>query len=366
MTDLIVSPVTPRLTTGTGVRTFGVTAALARHGPVEVAFVVFDGTRPEPAYAELETVKTRPLHASRGLRRGSCYLRSVLGGVPEALARGVSPELVRQASAAPRDVRVIADGPVAAAALLPIARRRDLVYLAHNLESGFREMSRPGRLAQFERNILRSFSECWMATRSDARGARSLGGDGVNARYVPNVVDANRIVPVRPSGTGQVLFVGDFTYDPNREGLAFLTEEVMPLVWARRPDVRLAVAGRGLSDPPADERVTALGFVEELRSAYAASDVVAVPLLSGGGSPLKFVEALAYGLPVVATRHAAARLEDATAGEHFVATADGGEFARALERLLDDPPAGAAIGAAGRELVRDRYSIEALAGMLAR
>jgi glycosyltransferase involved in cell wall biosynthesis len=204
-----------------------------------------------------------------------------------------------------------------------------------------------------------------MATRADARGARSLGGDGVTARYVPNVVDADRIAPVRPSGTGQVLFVGDFTYDPNREGLAFLIEQVMPLVWVRRPGIRVAVAGRGLSGPPADERIAALGFVEELRAAYAASDVVAVPLLSGGGSPLKFVEALAYGLPVVATRHAAARLEDATAGEHFVAAADAGEFAHALEVLLDDPAAGAAIGAAGRELVRLRYSVEALAGMLA-
>jgi glycosyltransferase involved in cell wall biosynthesis len=58
-------------------------------------------------------------------------------------------------------------------------------------------------------------------------------------------------------------------------------------------------------------------------------------------------------------------LEDATAGEHFVAAADAGEFAHALEVLLDDPAAGAAIGAAGRELVRHRYSVEALAGMLA-
>jgi glycosyltransferase involved in cell wall biosynthesis len=365
MTDLIVTPVTPRLTTGTGVRTYGVTAALARHGPVEVTFVVFDGKQPDPAYAKLEGVMTRPLHASRGPRRGLLYLRAVGAGVPGELARGVSPELVCQASAASPSVRVIADGPVAAAALLPLARKREVVYLAHNLESGFREMSGPGRLAQFERDVLRCFSECWMATRSDARAAHALGGDAVNARYVPNVVDVNRIAPVSPSGRGQVLFVGDFTYDPNREGLAFLVEQVMPLVWERRPDVRLAVAGRGLSAPPADRRIEKLGFVEELSSAYAASDVVAVPLLSGGGSPLKFVEALAYGLPVVATRHAAQRLEDASAGEHFLAADGPTQFGHALEALLDDAAHAAAIGAAGRALACRRYSIEALAGMLA-
>ena len=55
-----------------------------------------------------------------------------------------------------------------------------------------------------------------------------------------------------------------------------------------------------------------------------------MPLLTGGGSPLKFVEALAYGLPVVATPHAAAGLEAARAGEHY-READGPEaFADAL------------------------------------
>jgi len=38
----------------------------------------------------------------------------------------------------PTGGRVIADGPVAATALAPLARRRPVIYNAHNLESGFR------------------------------------------------------------------------------------------------------------------------------------------------------------------------------------------------------------------------------------
>ena len=86
-----------------------------------------------------------------------------------------------------------------------------------------------------------------------------------------------------------------------------------------------------------------------------------MPLLSGGGSPLKFVEALAYGLPVVATPKAAAGL-DVTAGEHYLEGADGPGLARALVAALAGAPE---IAAAGRALAEREYSIEALAATLA-
>jgi glycosyltransferase involved in cell wall biosynthesis len=233
------------------------------------------------------------------------------------------------------------------------------VYLAHNLESGFRTDWGRGDLKGFEREVLRSFSECWMPTRADVGAAVALGGDSVNARYVPNVVDVGRIEPVVPSGRGRILFIGDFTYEPNREGVRFLADEVLPLVWVRRPSVRAMLVGRGLSDPPAEERIEALGFVEDLRTAYAAADVVVVPLLHGGGSPLKFVEGLAHGLPVVATQHAARLLEDGVAGVHFLAAAGPAGFADALELVLADSARAASIGAAGRELADRCYSMTA-------
>ena len=58
---------------------------------------------------------------------------------------------------------------VVAGALLPLTRRREVVYLAHNVESAFRGQG-PG-LARFERAVLRACSESWMATRVDQRGA---------------------------------------------------------------------------------------------------------------------------------------------------------------------------------------------------
>jgi glycosyltransferase involved in cell wall biosynthesis len=369
MSGLIVSAITPALTSGTGLRTYGVTAALARHHAIEIAYVPWGAREPAAEYEQLAGVALRELGASRGARRAIAFARARALGVPRDLARGVSPALAVAARSAPPDTWVIADGPVVAAALKPLARRRRVTYLAHNLESGgFRRESERAVLERFERDILRTFSESWMATRADEQGAKRLAGPGVVTRYVPNVVDTDRIVPIVPivpSGRERLLFVADFSYEPNREALSFLTDSVLPALWKRRPTVRLAALGAGLPEAPADPRIEAPGFVDDLPGEYGNTDIVLVPLRRGGGSPLKFIEGLAYGLPVVATDHAARLLEDGVAGRDFLAADSGEQFAAAIELLLSDPDRAAAIGAAGRELAVRRYSVPTLATLLA-
>jgi glycosyltransferase involved in cell wall biosynthesis len=161
-----------------------------------------------------------------------------------------------------------------------------------------------------------------------------------------------------------LLFVGDFTYEPNAEGLRFLTEAVLPAVWERMPGVRLTAVGRGLPSVRRDPRIETPGFVEDLPRAYGAADVVLVPLLRGGGSPLKFVEGLAYGLPVVASARAARLIEDGVPGRDFLAAEGAKEFAAAIEALLTDPGRAAAVGSDGRELAVRSYSVQALARLL--
>jgi polysaccharide biosynthesis protein PslH len=365
MSDLIVTALTPTLTSGAGLRTYGVAAALARHGGVEIAYIVWGADQPAPEYAHLENVTLRPLRSTRGPNRVNEYLRARARGAPTTFARGVAPALAFTAAAASADVRVIADGPVVGAGLLTLAHARDVVYLAHNLELiRFRDDYRRARVTRFERQMLRTFAESWMPTRADERGAWALAGERIATRYVPNVIDTAAIEPIVPAGARRLLLVADFTYRPNLEALDFLTGSVMPAVWDRMPDVRLIAIGRGLTKRPPDPRIETPGFVEDLAQRYRSADVVLVPLLRGGGSPLKFIEGLAYGLPVVATAHAARLLEDGVAGRDFLAAEGAAEFAARIQALLADRRRAAAIGSAGRELAARSYSVDALATLL--
>jgi len=372
--DVLVSVHTPILRSGRAVRTYGVARALAAAGSgVTFVYVRFGGDAPDAAHRAIPGIRFEAVEPSRGLRRALAYGVARARRVPDDFARGVSPELVAAAQRAAPDpaTRVIADGPVEAAALAGLAKRRPVIYNAHNVESAYRHelvassgLGSPERLQRFERGVLARSAECWMVSEADAAAARELC-PGANLRLVPNVVDVSAIEPVAPDAAAQrALFVGDFTYEPNRTALRFLLEEVMPRVWAQLPDAALRLVGRGLEQPPSDDpRVEALGFVQDLADAYAGVSVAVVPLLQGGGTPLKFVEALAYALPVVATARAAAGLA-VSDGEHCL-LADGGDaFAEALARVLRDGAPG--IGERGRALTAERYSIEALTELLRR
>jgi glycosyltransferase involved in cell wall biosynthesis len=351
---------------GRAARTYGIVRALAANGPVDLLHTRFGADAPDPAYAGLDGVRLHAVTNSRGPRRGLAWVRARAGGVPRGVARGVSPDLAAAAERlADGAGRVVADDPMAAVGLLPLARRRPVTYSAHNLESAFQrdpDWGSPERLRRFERRLLEGFAESWLPSRADLEGARALA-PGAELRYVPNVVDVAAIDPRRaPADPPEAVLVADFTYAPNREGLAFLLEEVMPRAWATEPRLRVVVAGRG-APPSEDERVEVPGFVDDLGPLYARAACALVPLLSGGGSPLKLIEALAHGLPVVATPRAAAGV-DAEGGRDYLEGDGADGFAAALLEALD-ADRGAAVGSAGRALAEREYSIEALARRLA-
>jgi glycosyltransferase involved in cell wall biosynthesis len=373
MRTVLATPFTPSLDSGRARRTYGIVRALAAQAPLDVVYGAFGAAEPDDAYRDLTDVSLYQVERPGPLARGQAYLSARLRGLPDDFARGVWPGIATRAAQLAQgsdDVRVVAEGPLAAAALLPFAKRHPAIYCAHNLESAFRHRigdagATKRGLRRFERLLLERYAESWMVSEADIEGALALA-PRAKLRLVPNVVDAAAIEPVAArTGQRRGLFLADFGYAPNREALRLLLEQVMPSLWRQAPEVHLIVAGKDsdrIESP--DPRVELRGFVPDLRDLYEEAGCVVVPLLEGGGSPLKFVEALAYGMPVVATPRAAAGLE-VKAGEHYVeAEPTGDAFAAGMMAALD-PAIGNPLGRAGRELAEREYSIKALERALA-
>lgn len=360
MTTVIASAYAPVSGTGRAQRTLAIVQALARTEPVRFVYAPFEGDEPDEAFAAVPGVVYERVPTSRGARRASAYARARLRGVPGGFARGAAPELADGAARAARrtGARLVADGPAAATGLIASGERRDFVYNAQNLESAFRG---GGSMARFERRVMRAAAQTWMVSRFDVDGARALA-PGADVRYVPNAIDVRAIKPVAPpADAGKVIFLADHRYPPNRDARAHLESVIMPHVWAAEPEATLVLAGRGLEEPPGNPRVEHAGFVDDLSALYAGAGAVAVPLLTGGGSPLKFVEALAHGVPVVATAHAARGLT-ARAGRDYLEGEGAWGFAAALVRALRGEAG--EVARAGRRLAEAEYSIEALADRL--
>ena len=172
--------------------------------------------------------------------------------------------------------------------------------------------------------------------------ARRIGG---RFEIVPNGVDVSRFAHAAPApldGERKLLFVGRLD---RRKGFPVAVEAFGRLA-ADRPDLHLVVAGDGPDraaigtlTPPVRDRVTMLGAVPntDLPPIHAACDVFLGCAIGGESFGIVLVEALAAGVPVVASR-IAGYSEVIRDGEDglLVPPQDPAALAAATARVLDD------------------------------
>ena len=105
-----------------------------------------------------------------------------------------------------------------------------------------------------------------------------------------------------------------------------------------------------------------LGYQDDVASWYAALDAFILPS-ANEGTPVSAIEALAAGLPVVATRvgGVADVVRDGEDG-YLVEPGDVDAMAAALARLARDPDLRGRIGASARDRVLARYAVDRLIG----
>ena len=174
---------------------------------------------------------------------------------------------------------------------------------------------------------------------------------------LPNAVSIPAEYSTEP-GSHSLLLVATYAYGPNIIAADFLVRDVWPLVREARPDARLVVAGNkperipSFAQRPAGVEFT--GFVPDLKLLYQGAAIVCCPILSGGGTRIKILEAAAHGKAVVSTVVGAEGLELRDGVE--IALRDGARaFADACIDLLGNPSRREALGRAAREAVARRY-----------
>jgi glycosyltransferase involved in cell wall biosynthesis len=209
------------------------------------------------------------------------------------------------------------------------------------------------KLEREERGLWRAMDLCVAVSEVDAAAMREGGAQRIV--LCPNGTDAVPRLPAPSRAPGdplRLLFVGAGSYEPNRRGLEWLLDEVLPKVGL---DVRLDAVGTAPGTLPARPGLTLHGKVPSVDPHYAAAHAAVVPILYGSGTRLKVVEAMARGLPVVSTTIGAEGLPVAP-GEHYDAADDPEAFAAALRDLA----AALEQGTLEPRLARARAAVEPL------
>lgn len=229
---------------------------------------------------------------------------------------GAYRRLVRQALEAERPDLVLVDQArmgwiTAELAGLPV------VFVCHNVEAHlYRDLAgrasgaarmvlrREARLAgRAERGLAAAALETWCLSRGDAAefAAGKVRAFGVPiAAPPPGVVRANR--------RGGIALLGTWTWAPNRAGLDWFAQRVAPQL---PRNLVVHVAGKGAEHlRGARPNLVVHGPVEQARPFLEDADCIIVPSIEGAGVQIKTLDAIATGLPVVATGLAARGLED--------------------------------------------------------
>jgi glycosyltransferase involved in cell wall biosynthesis len=238
------------------------------------------------------------------------------------------------------------------------------VIRCHNAEYVILE-----RLAESERNLLKQRFIALQARRLKSYEAASLDefdlilaiteADADRFRTInPRIADRMIIVPAgadlpaalppaspMSSGTLRLVHIAAMDWLPNRSGLRWFLDQVLPLLEAAGTDYHLDVVGK--NTPPEffslrNACVTVHGFVADLSAIVTSAHLAVVPLQVGGGMRVKILDYWALGIPVVATSVGAEGLSGGT---------------RQVVELADDP---AAFAASIRRLGADASARERL------
>jgi glycosyltransferase involved in cell wall biosynthesis len=218
------------------------------------------------------------------------------------------------------------------------------------------------KLQSYISRLLQRMAACTVASADERKLVRQLAPDGLPLAVIPNGLDLKSYAgDFGAPEPDSLIFSGALTYGPNWEAMQFFLTKIFPLVKVQRPGVTLRVTGR--TDRVSQERlpqrsgVIFTGYLDDIRPSIAQSWVSIVPLLQGGGSRIKILEAMALGTPVVSTSQGAEGLEVTHNEDIFIAD-EPIEFANGVLRLLGDPALRARLASNGRRLVRERYDWE--------
>lgn len=210
------------------------------------------------------------------------------------------------------------------------------------------------KLQAYYDRLLHRFGVTTVVSRGEKELLRAMVPDYPSVAVIPNGVDLHdyRCFPSDPHPE-RLIFTGSFTYAPNYEAMQWFTGEVLPLVRAAVPEVELWITGehggRVLQGP-----VKHLGYVHDVRPEVASSWASLAPLLTGGGTRVKILEAMALRTPVIATSKGAEGL-DVQPEVHLLIADTPEAYAHATIRLLQDPALRRRLADNAYELVRQKY-----------
>lgn len=215
------------------------------------------------------------------------------------------------------------------------------------------------RLQRFEKRVCPEYWGHITCSDIDSERLRMITASS-DIKTIPNGVDTNFFTPKGLKQDDKTLvFVGTMSWYPNIEAAFFICNEIMPRLRLLRSGVRLQIIG---ANPPEQLRkfalkhddIDVLGFVDEVRDYIEKATVYVCPIMDGGGTKLKILDALAMEKPIIAHKIASEGI-NVTDGVDILLADQADEYAELIVRLIDSSTERVSLGKAARKLALEQY-----------
>ena len=213
------------------------------------------------------------------------------------------------------------------------------------------------KLKHYLKRMLKYYPVCTVASAEERKLLIDIGIPCEQVTTVPNFIDLTDYQMFTGRGkTNTLIFTGAFRYWPNYEAMVWFLEKIFPAVLDRLPDVQMVITGDHLDLPlPRVKNVVKTGYVDDIRPLVSQATVSIVPMLTGGGTRLKILEAMALKTAVVSTSKGAQGIE-VTHKKDILLADTPQDFSQAVISLLKDRNQAEELTRHGTELLETHYT----------
>lgn len=207
----------------------------------------------------------------------------------------------------------------------------------------------------FIKRELNRFNYLFFASTADREMVQNI-----KSVLLPNIsISKNKYMP-DPEGKN-IIFVGSLWYRPNFEGVNWFLRKVWPLILSQEPNSKFTIIGsaskKSLDRWRKFQNVNVPGFVDELDDYYKSAALVVVPILSGGGTNIKIIEAMDHSRPCVTTGFAHSAIADCVLAEKDLLVADNAsDFAQKCISVLRFPSEYIKMARSGKKVAEEYFS----------
>ncbi len=235
-------------------------------------------------------------------------------------------------------------------------------------ENWFRDRLNLPLLRRYEQHYCSKFNQIVVTTLQDRQHIQAYHLDA-EIKIIANGVDLNRF-PMRSVDPGghKLIFAGAMDIGSNIDAVKFLSEDVFPEIQKRYADVTLEIVGArpvpSVLELGEQSGITVLGGVPSMVEYLHNSTICLVPMRTGFGIKNKTLEAMAAGVPVVASDRGLEGLEvDGGVPLRALRANTLSEYVDAISKLFEDALLREKLSKNARSLIVTQYTWERMGSL---